>query len=251
MGIVLVELGIPLLVLSITGPLAVSIFIVLTKTGDRRGLWIFWPTLCLITILLGIGIAYTFGNFFPGWGCFITLLTPVSAIVTIVVARFRSRWLRASMRDQDSRRRWLLIGTLLIPVLQLSAPVIGFGYARTCDALNRQAAKSIVAALETYKAATGSYPVLASPYQSDLSSLVPHYLPFIPQRACAVAFLEGADAGYPMYNDWSLYYCNNSPGAETLLLVPILGSDSRQIFILNTGRWSVGNALDGYCSYLH
>jgi hypothetical protein len=35
MGIVVAELGIPFLVLSITGSLAVSIFIVLTKTGNR------------------------------------------------------------------------------------------------------------------------------------------------------------------------------------------------------------------------
>jgi hypothetical protein len=35
MEIVLAELGIPLFVLSLTGPLAVSIFIVLTKTGNR------------------------------------------------------------------------------------------------------------------------------------------------------------------------------------------------------------------------
>jgi hypothetical protein len=127
---------------------------------------------------------------------------------------------------------------MLIPLLQLSTPVIGFCYARQCDALSRRAAQPIVTALESYRDENGQY-------QSDLSVLVPRYLSAIPRRACALPL--GRPDLNPVDDGWSLYFCGNGPEQETLLLVPMIGMDAQQVYNPKTGRWSRGTSLDGYC----
>ena len=249
MELIVSLLGIPLLVLLVTGPFAASIFIALLRRNSSRWLWSFSLGLGLLTILLGIFIAHTFANFFPGIGCFITLLTPIVALVTFLSFRFRARKVQASFAADAPQRHWFLIGSLMIPLLQIAAPVVSFGYGVACQGLDQQAAKPIIAALHKYQAETGTFPVLVSPSESDLSMLVPRYLASIPQPSCNVPILE-ADPYTPGETRWSLYSCNNSPGHETLLMVPIIGSDSRQLYNLNTGHWSTGNSFDGYCSYL-
>jgi len=244
----------PISILFITGPIAARVFIVLLEKSHWRGLAILWLGLGLTAVLLGLFITYTFGNFFPGPGCFTSLLTPLFAIVTFLTFRFRAKRIYEALSGDWARRRWFMAGTLLIPFLQLSAPVISYGYGQTCDALNRQAAESLIVALEKHKTETGSYSSpsdLDSPYQADLEFLVPRYVPSIPPHACAVAFFNRPDPYYPVDDSWNLYHCNNSPGHEVLLMVPIIGSDSQQIYNLSTGQWSRGNALDGYCNYLN
>lgn len=248
MSFIIFWFALPLAALALTGPVAALVFIAILKKESRTAIPIFWLALVIVTIIVGIFIAYTFSGFFPGPGCFVSLLTPLFAIVTFLSFHFRARRFYESAGDDQTRRRWFMAATLLIPLLQLSAPVVSFGYARACDALNRQAARPVIAALEKYKADAGVYPTFGSPFQSGLALLVPHYLSSIPPRACVLPFAQ--PDSYPVDDDWSLYYCNNNPGHETLLLVPIIGSDSQQIYNLNTGHWSAGSSLDGYCSYL-
>ncbi len=250
MEIIVPWLGIALLILLVTGPFAASMFIKLIKRNNPRWLWIFSLGLGLISILEGLFIAHTFSDFFPGIGCFVTILTPIVATGTFLGFRFRAKRVQESFVTHSPQRQWFQIGTFLIPLLQLFAPVVGFGYARTCDALNQQAAAPVIAALRDYRAETGSYPVLDSPYQSSLTMLVPRYLSSLPPRACVVPLFNTPDPYYPVADDWSLYYCSNTPSHETLLMVPILGSDSQQIYNLTTEHWLTGNAFDGYCSYL-
>jgi hypothetical protein len=235
----------PLIPLFLTGPVAASIFIVLLKRDNRRIQPFFWLALIAATIALGIFTAYTFSNFFPGPGCFITLFTLPAAIVTLLTFRLQAKRFYRAIGDEQRRRRRFQAATLVIPLLQLSVPAIGLGYFGQCIMLSEQAARPIIAALETYKNETGHYPVLSSPYESDLQFLVPRYLSAIPARPCALPF--EVPALFIEHDDWSLYFCNNSPGQDTLLLVPTIGTDAKQIYNPKTGRWSLGDSFDGYC----
>lgn len=253
MELIISWLIIPLSILFITGPVAAHIFVALFERGQRRGLGLFWLGLSVITFLLGIYIAYTFSDFFPGPGCFISLFTPLMVIITLLFLRFRTGRAYQVLGGDKVRRRWFNAGILLVPLLQLSAPVISFGYIQTCNVLNRQVARPLIVALEQYKTDTGSYlppDSLNRSSQRDLQFLTPDYLASIPQRACEVSFFNPPDPGGRAGDGWSLYNCTPDPNRDVLLLVPIIGSDSEQIYNLNTGRWSGGNAFDGYCNYL-
>jgi hypothetical protein len=234
-----------LLPLLLTGPAAAVIYITLLKWGRRRMVWIFWPFLIATTILLGILIGHTFSDFFPGPGCFTTLFTPAAAILTLLVFRLQVKRFDQAIGHDSHRRRWFQSAMLLLPALQLSAPVIGLGYARSCDLLNRQAAQPILVALDRYHQEHDRYPSLPGRHQSDLGFLVPQYLDVLPPRACRAPF-DRLDS-YPVDDDWSLYFCTTSPGQETLLLVPVVGTDSQQIYNPETKRWSRGNSFDGLC----
>ena len=54
-----------LIPLILTGPAAAALSIALIKRGRRRALWVVWGLLACATVLLGITIAHTFGDFFP------------------------------------------------------------------------------------------------------------------------------------------------------------------------------------------
>lgn len=246
MALILDWFVIPLSILALTGPAAVLVFAAQVQRGNRLGLGLFWLGLVVTTVLLGLFITYTFGNFFPGPGCFISIFTPLAALMTFSFLRFRAGQLKPVLSSEIARQ-WLKAGLVLIPLLQLAAPVISFGYGQTCDALNRQIARSLIVALEKHKNETGNYlPAdhLDRPYQEDLSYLIPDYLAAVPTRACTIPFFDTPAARA----DWHLYFCNRGPDQEVLLLVPIIGSDSEQVYHLSTGWWSRGNAFDGYCN---
>jgi len=232
---------IPLLV---TGPAAAALSVALVKRGRRRALWIFWIVLACLTVLLGITIAHTFADFFPGLGCFATLWTPVAVILTVLVWRLQSKRLEeAGPKARPSR---LLLSVLLVViVLQLSAPPIGLIYAQSCAFLNRRAARPIVAALESYRREQGHYPFDQNRHRSDLSILAPEHLETIPPLVCQNPFAPKDERSRD--SEWSLYFCTNSPGQETLLLVPLIGTDSLQIYNPATRWWTRGNSLDGFC----
>jgi hypothetical protein len=165
--------------------------------------------------------------------------------VTVLIFRFQAKHFDQAVSADLNRRRRFQAAMLLLPALQLSAPVIGLCYARSCDLFNRRAAQPIVAALESYHQEQGRYPFLPGRHRSDLQFLVPRYLDAIPTRACKSPF--GRPNSYPVDDDWSLYFCTNSPGQETILLIPVVGTDSQQVYNPETKTWSRANALDGFC----
>lgn len=230
--------------LLVTGPAAAWLSIALLKRGRRPALVVFWAVLVCVTFLLGLAIAHTFADFFPGLGCFTTLWTPVAVILTVLVWRRQGGRMEPAGESGAPSRPRLYTLLLALVVLQLSAPLIGLAYAQSCALLNRRAARPIVAALESYRQEHGSYPFPPNRHRSDLSVLVPEHLRTIPPLACKNPFARRNEA---LAQEWQLYYCTNSPDQETLLLVPLIGTDSKQIYSPQTKLWTRGNALDGYC----
>jgi hypothetical protein len=216
-----------ILLILFIGPLAAVQYLKWVQADARLANWVFWPV--MITGVVGVGIlsAYTFGDFFPGLGCFISLAAPLGGIITMAFVRW---WLRKQAVESPRIPRKLAAG--LIPLMLFCIPIIAFSYSRGCDAVNRRRARPIIAALK------------GAPLQPDLVAktsldfLVPEYISEIPTPVCTA---ESADK-YG-YEAWSRYPCENG----LLLMVPILGSDSVQTYNLDSGEWSVGSAFDGYC----
>ncbi len=263
----------PVLILLVTGPGAAVLYISRVRKKDRRGLALVLAGLGAAAVGLGVWMTYSFGNFFPGAGFFTCLFTPVAALATLLVFRFEAKHVYPEIGEGQTWRRWYLAGTFLLPLLQLAAPLVGFFYGQACDGLSRQAAVPLITALEAYKADHGSYfpgEGAGSASPGGLEHLVPGYLAGLPRPGCQAPSLAGEEdkqedwslyvCGMRMTRDplqyedkqegWSLYVCGSSPGKEVLLLVPIIGSDSKQVYNLGTGNWGRGNEFDGYCNYL-
>jgi type II secretory pathway pseudopilin PulG len=225
-----------------TGPVAAFVSMSLIARDQYKALTALWVALGIIAIPYGIYIAYSFGDFFPGPGCLISVLIPITALTSFLVIRFRSK---GGITDVPLRKRLTFAALAIIPITQCGAPVIGSGYARLCEDRNREAAKVIIEAVESYKKDSGEYPTLQN-FQSNLDFLVPRYLKSIPARPCALPNTPSPDSYLNLGDDWSLHYCGNS-NKHLLLLVPIIGSDTQQTYDFITARWSMANALDGYC----
>ena len=234
-----------LLPLLLTGPAAAALVVALINRGRRRALWAFWILLACATLLLGFTIAYTFGDFFPGLGCFATLWTPAAIVLTVLVFHRQVRRLNDTADAHATRSRGCYAPLLALIILQLAAPLLALGYAQSCALINRRAARPIIAALESYRRAHGHYPRPDSRSQQDLGVLVPEHLKAIPPLACKTPLSRKDRASTS--DDWHLYSCTNSPGQETLLLVPLIGTDSVQIYDPETEQWTRGNAFDGFC----
>lgn len=222
-----------------TGPVAAVTSMSLIARDQYKALTALWIALGVIALPYGVYIAYFFADFFPGPGCAISVILPITALVSMLIIRRRSK---GGVTDVPLRKRLALAALAVIPIAQCGAPVIGSGYARLCEAQNREAAKVIIEAVEAYKKDSGEYPVLPN-FQSNLDFLAPRYLKSVPARPCT---LPATPSPFNLERDWSLYYCGNS-NKHLLLLVPIIGSDTKQTYDFNTGRWSMANALDGYC----
>lgn len=234
-------IGIPLLILTITGPLAAFFYLSQVGRNHLRWLWVFCVGLGLVSVAEGIFIAHTFGGLFPDLGCFISLLTPVAAVFSLQVFRTWSKRQAKSSKISGLQHRWYLVGIILIPLFQLSAPAISYAYVRTCDTQNQVVAAPIISALQAYHQDTGRYP-------TDVRSLVPQYLASMPAVACAVPFLTRVDPEDAASNGWSLTFCENTASNDTYLTVPIIGSDLLQIYSLTRSRWSKGSSFEGFCA---
>jgi hypothetical protein len=247
MDLLLSLLVIPLVILILTGPASAVVTIVLLARDSRRAVFAFWLALAAASIPVGLFMAYTFGGFFPGSGFSLCLLTPIVALVTFLLFRFRAKRFNEMIGENQAAKRLFLIGSLLLPSLQIVAPLVSFGFSRLCDSLNRDRAQPIIAALEEYKRDAGSYPEAAGYNATDLKpALTPAYLADWPGVACE---LPPPISDWVLFkdNDFTLYPCANSPNNDTFLLAPIMGSDTKQTYHLASGQWSVGSTFDGFC----
>lgn len=247
MDIVLGWFLVPAIILILTGPVAAAATMTLLAGYSRRAVFIFWLALAAAAALVGLFIAYTFADFFPGPGCFLSLFTPIGALAAFLFFRFRAKRFNETAGEDRTAKRLFLLGSLLVPFLQLTAPLVSVGFSRLCDSLNRDRARPIIAALEEYKRGAGSYPSAGGYIESDLKqALTPAYLAEWPGVACE---LPPPASNWVLFRDnrFTLYYCARSPNQDTFLLVPLMGSDTKQTYHLASGQWSVGSTFDGFC----
>ena len=166
-----------LLAPSIIGLACVPLFVIVLR---RRG--VKWAAavvafLAVESILAALWTVNTFGmGSGPGmWSFCMAPLMAVMALLLLLISGFS--FFRTFGADR-ARRRFYLIGGLLVVALQL-APLAGYyALGDTCDAQTRQVADQIIAAAETYRQEHKNYP-------QKLEDLVPTYLSAWPSPACS------------------------------------------------------------------
>jgi hypothetical protein len=225
----------PLLLLLLTGPVAIDVYLLISRRF-RPLFWVLWGMLLLFT---GIFAAYYFSDFFPGPGCLLSAVSFPMVAVTYFWARYR--W-RKRTKDQVASQR-MPRGLLVISLMQISILVIAIGFTANCNARNRRAAQPVITALEAYRADHGDYPATRT-----LDELIPQYLAAPPKTACALPAALRWDEWYTLEGEytltWILYDCDKN---GIRLLVPMMGSQSRQIYNPATRQWIAGDGFDGYC----
>lgn len=218
----------PPVILLLTGPVAVDVYLRLRNAPARQRA-VFWAALAALIGLAGVYAAYNFSSFFPGPGCFITVFTLPAIVLTLLWAR--RRWKKGFDQERAVPR-----SLLLIALLQVGIPLVALVFAQTCNALNRRAVAPVITALEAYRQQHGEYPAVGSQQPVD------EVLPVRPTMACALPAGLQSD-WYNLDAKMSLYPCSDG----LRVLVPLIGSDSMQIYDVESGTWGFGSSFDGLC----
>ncbi|MEJ2150280.1 MAG: hypothetical protein P8Z40_12470 [Chloroflexota bacterium] len=104
----------------ISGPVATLAFIIILRLRKQWAMVLFWLSLVALNVAGFFYLALTLGDFFAGPGFFACMITPIFAIVTVLVSRLLVRRLHQAIGGDDKRQRWLTVGTLLIAFLQIA-----------------------------------------------------------------------------------------------------------------------------------
>ena len=227
---VLLMLPFPLMGLHLV---AIPIFIVLLWKRSTRAAagWLIF--LVLESIAAAFLSVYASGMF--GLGGIMSCLSLPTAIVSLcMLFLLLLRFFRTFEQDRP-RRRFYLIGGLVIVALQFGVFIGQFGIKSACFTLTRERAAPIIAAAESYRQEHESDP-------QELEEIVPSYLPDLPSPACGWLRTDGqSQAGF------TLERCEPD---TTLLTVYAVDESFIRRYDFSTGNWSTVSFLDGTCSYL-
>jgi hypothetical protein len=214
----------------------------------RRAWWVVLPPVALLTVwaILGPGfLAYTFGGGF-GPGTMLSMLSiPLDCFSSIVIAVGGISILLKERKGRWKRDTAIYVVCALVILALPVVPVAGGRAIRNrCDRWNREAAETILPALEAYKGDEGVYP--ESPEQ-----LVPEYVDALPTLRCFENRLKYGMSESPLgveeTHKLEVVRCSDT---VTLLVAPDLAGGWPQRYNLTTGRWSKISFLDGVCSFL-
>jgi hypothetical protein len=239
-----------LFLFAVTGAGPALLFVWLVRTRRRQLAAFLLGIMAIGSVAMALNLTYGMGIgiFGGGLSC---LVLPVTALSLIAVIATRANTWRLVQGDLP-RRRLYVIGAVLVPLLLL-APLPGeIAIVATCDALNRRAGDTVVQALKTYRNDHQAYP-------DDLASLVPGYLPALPQAHCFAPFgwFHGPEvypgitgAGFPPPDGAVIRLERCVLERATLVTVPSIRFEFIQRCDPSTGVWSRVSFLDGTCSYL-
>jgi hypothetical protein len=103
----------------VSGPIAAYVLVLALRRDDRRLLLLFWPLLVAVHVMGYIVMMHTLKELFFGPGFIACLVTPVFAVGTALGLRVAARRSHSALWQDPSRRAWLILGTILIPFLQV------------------------------------------------------------------------------------------------------------------------------------
>jgi hypothetical protein len=212
---------------------AVPIFILLIWKRSIRAAAAWLVFLVLESIVAVFLSVYASGMFGLG-GIMACLALPTGLVSLLVLLILLRRFFQTFGQDQP-RRRFYLIGGLIIVVLQVGLFIGQFGVKSACFAQTRRRAAPIIAAVESYRQEHGSYP-------QELKDIPRTSLPGLPSPACG--WLRTSDSSQAGFR---LGHCE--PDTTLLTLYAIDGEFIRR-YNFSTGNWSTVSFLDGTCSYL-
>ena len=102
----------------VSGPIAAYVLVLVLRRDHRRLLLLFWPLLVAVHVIGYIVMMHALGELFFGPGFIACLVTPIFAVGTALGLRVAARKIGALWQD-PGRRAWLILGTILIPLLQV------------------------------------------------------------------------------------------------------------------------------------
>jgi hypothetical protein len=204
-----------------------------------------WKSLRVALIYLGVFLVFglylaffsarNFGGAFGAGlalACLSATLVPISVIVWLLLRHAFQR----KFADDLTRRRWYIMGGILVLVIQLIPLAGSYTIDAGCFAATRRNAAPLIAALGNYQQQNGFYP-------EKMSDLLPVYLWNVPAPACS--WLSGVE--YRAQIGFELQEC---PGEIMLLTSPSMNGSSIERYNFKTGNWSSVSFLDGYCNFL-
>jgi hypothetical protein len=103
----------------VTGPLAAYVLLLAWRRPNRRLIALFWPVLIVLHTAGFLLMRRTLGDLLIGPGALSCMVTPVFAVTTALGMRIASRRLDQAQGTDPVRGRWLVLGTFLIPLMQL------------------------------------------------------------------------------------------------------------------------------------
>jgi hypothetical protein len=212
---------------------AVPIFILLIWKRSIRAAAAWLVFLVLESIAAVFLSVYASGMFGLG-GIMACLALPTGFVSLLVLLILLRRFFQTFGQDQP-RRRFYLIGGLIIVVLQVGLFIGQSGVKSACFAQTRRQAAPIIAAVESYHQEHGSYP-------EELEEIPLTSLPGLPSPGCGWSRTSSSSqAGF------KLAQCEPD---ITLLTVRAVDGDFIRRYNFSTGNWSTVSFLDGTCSYL-
>jgi hypothetical protein len=103
----------------ISGPVAALILVMALRRKERWLGLLFFPMLIVAHAAGYLLMVNTLGDFRAMTGMLACLTTPIFAVGTALGLRLSSRRFYQAVGDDPCRRRWFVVGTILIPFLQL------------------------------------------------------------------------------------------------------------------------------------
>jgi hypothetical protein len=117
----------------LAGPAAAVAMIWVTRRREQAFLRLFWVLLPVLNLISAYWMAVTMGEFI-GPGGLACMLTPFAALVGALILVLSRRRVLIDVEDEPRWRRAYRLGTLLIPILQLSMIVVlGILAPRLCE----------------------------------------------------------------------------------------------------------------------
>jgi hypothetical protein len=101
-----------------TGPIAGWILVLLVRKEDRNLILLYWPILILMHVFGYVWLLNTLGDLSIGPGFISCLITPIFGVSTALGLRIATRRLSPRMEGKPAFSRWLIIGTIFLPLLQ-------------------------------------------------------------------------------------------------------------------------------------
>jgi hypothetical protein len=110
----------------ITGPLAGLAFVSIVRRGKAWHQIPFWVFVTAANLLIAYWIA-TADEWLPGPTFSTCLFSPFASTLALILVLRARRGLRKATPMDGPRERWLLAGSLLIPILQLAPLIVLWG----------------------------------------------------------------------------------------------------------------------------
>lgn len=104
---------------AVTGPVAAYALVLILRRKSLKLMLAYWPVLLAAHVAAFLLMAGSAGDL--SWLSFVTcFVTPMFAVSTALGLRIASRRLAQDIREDPARRTWLVIGTFLIPLMQVA-----------------------------------------------------------------------------------------------------------------------------------